>query len=184
MGAQGRSPAPPRPKRRQRRPPLIGGSKDWSVQPDHPRKDDPRRRREPPPRDGTSQDLRPDWTASSEQACPTRSERDSQADRRRDGDTAPNWSIEELGQGEKRTVEVKSWRIGEIQVTAEVADHEIYDGATPQWTYLRGTATGLPGGAAVSFIGSQVAPEPAGRPFLIGPRGRIDEVAARRSQRR
>jgi hypothetical protein len=58
---------------------------------------------------------------------------------------------EDLGMGEHRSVRATAGADGEIRLTAEVAEHEIYDGATPRWTVLWGTIDGLPDGASATL---------------------------------
>ena len=60
-------------------------------------------------------------------------------------------SWENLGMGEHRSIRSVAWSSGAVRVSAEVAEHEIYDGTTPAWTVLRGTVEGLPDGASVSL---------------------------------
>ena len=54
------------------------------------------------------------------------------------------WDSEDLGQGETRKTMTMAWDLGPIHVFAEVDEHEIYDGATPRWGYVRGRVDGLP----------------------------------------
>ena len=65
-----------------------------------------------------------------------------------------HWSSEELGQGETRQTASVTWDAGPAHVTAEVDEHEIFDGATPTWGYLRGRVDGLPGGASITITAS------------------------------
>lgn len=64
------------------------------------------------------------------------------------------WSTEDLGQGETRQTALVAWEAGPARVTAEVDEHEIFDGATPRWGYLRGTVAGLPDGASLRISAS------------------------------
>jgi hypothetical protein len=63
-------------------------------------------------------------------------------------------SSEDLGQGETKTTYLVAWDAGPAHVTAQVDEHEIYDGATPTWGYLRGRVDGLPGGASITVTAS------------------------------
>lgn len=63
-------------------------------------------------------------------------------------------SSEGLGQGEARTTHSVAWDAGPVRVTAAVDEHEIYDGATPTWGYLRGRVDGLPGGTSITISAS------------------------------
>jgi hypothetical protein len=55
---------------------------------------------------------------------------------------------EDLGQGETRSVDRSSWYVGKNGVLeAEVAQHEIFDGATPRWETYHGHLRGLAGEA-------------------------------------
>ena len=60
-------------------------------------------------------------------------------------------SWEDLGMGEQRSTRSVAWSSGAVRVSAEVAEHQIYDGATPAWTILRGTVEGLPDGTSLSL---------------------------------
>ena len=85
-------------------------------------------------------------------------------------------SSEDLGQGETRTTHSVSWDAGAAHVTAEVDEHEIYDGATPTWGYLRGKVAGLAGGASITVtaslsVGQRTATVTVSEPRSISPSG-------------
>ena len=76
---------------------------------------------------------------------------------------ATEWRSDDLGMGERRRVERRSWTVGTAEATAQVAEHEVFDGATPRSTVLWASVTGLPEGAEVSLGGSvRAQDEPAG----------------------
>jgi hypothetical protein len=85
-------------------------------------------------------------------------------------------SSEDLGQGETRTTYSVSWGAGAARVTAEVNEHEIYDGATPTWGFLRGRVDGLPGDASITVtaslsVGQRTATVTVSEPRSISPSG-------------
>jgi hypothetical protein len=63
-------------------------------------------------------------------------------------------SSDDLGQGETRTTHSVAWHAGPAHITAQVDEHEIYDGATPAWGSLRGRVDGLPGGTSITVTAS------------------------------
>jgi hypothetical protein len=73
-------------------------------------------------------------------------------------------SWEDLGMGEHRSVRSVRWSSGDVRVTAEVAEHEIYDGATPAWTVLRGSVEGLPDGGSATLTATLRGRGPGGGP--------------------
>jgi len=89
----------------------------------------------------------------------------------------PESSDEDLGMGEARRVRRWAWRRLDAAVEVEVAVHEIYDGATPEWTSVRASVTGLPAGATIALTAAlRAEDEPTGRLFLTAPRSTLDRV--------
>ena len=80
-------------------------------------------------------------------------------------------SSDDLGQGETRTTYSVSWDAGPAHMTARVDEHEIYDGATPTWGYLRGTVDGLPGGTSITVTASLPVGQRTATVSLSGRRG-------------
>jgi len=86
---------------------------------------------------------------------------------------------EELGQGETRRRRRLAWDVGRSgYVEATVSDHEIYDGATPRWSYFNGMVHGLADDAACLLnVSIRVNEEPVVRLLLSAPRARLDAAA-------
>ena len=86
---------------------------------------------------------------------------------------------DDLGMGEHRSVQSVAWEVGAVRVVADVAEHVIFDGATPAWTVLWAAADGLAGGAAVSLRATlRVTDEPVATLYVMAERDRLDRVEA------
>jgi hypothetical protein len=57
---------------------------------------------------------------------------------------------EYLGEGETKTVYRYQWSEGGRSILAEEVKNEIYDGATPYWTYVRGVIIDGAGGTLLT----------------------------------
>jgi len=86
---------------------------------------------------------------------------------------------EELGQGETRRTRGLAWHVGPNgYLEARVSRHEIFDGATPTWSYFNGIVHGLADDAACLLnVSIRVNEEPAVRLLLSAPRSRLDAAA-------
>ena len=59
-----------------------------------------------------------------------------------------------------------------------MSDHEIYDGATPRWSYFHGLVIGPAGDSACLLnVSIRVNEEPVVRLLLSAPRSRLDAAA-------
>jgi hypothetical protein len=89
-----------------------------------------------------------------------------------------HWT-DDLGMGEQRSVRSVAWEVGAVRVVADVAEHVVFDGATPAWTVLWAAADGLAGGAAVSLRATlRVGDEPEATLYVMAERDRLDRVRA------
>ena len=86
---------------------------------------------------------------------------------------------EELGQGETRRTRRLAWHVGPNgHLEASVSRHEIFDGATPTWSYFNGMVHGLTDDAACLLnVSIRVNEEPVVRLLLTAPRARLDAAA-------
>ena len=83
---------------------------------------------------------------------------------------------EDLGQGETRRVQRLAWDVGPHGfLEATIAQHEIYDGATPTWTHLHGLLMGLDENSAGLLNATvRVNEQPVVTVLLSAPRERLD----------
>jgi len=86
---------------------------------------------------------------------------------------------EELGQGETRQTRGLAWHVGPNgYLEASVSRHEIFDGATPTWSYFNGMVHGLADDAACLLnVSIRVNEKPVVRLLLSAPRARLDAAA-------